>query len=49
MLEGKKFMKQEEWIEEFMLGVELSVFILTNGLDYICAKDYKELVKVIKD
>ena len=36
MLEGKKFGKASEeiLIEEFMSGVELSVFILTNGLDY---------------
>ena len=48
MLEGKKFGKASEeiLIEEFMSGVELSVFILTNGLDYKllpCAKDYKRI------
>jgi len=48
MLEGKKFGKasKEILIEEFMSGVELSVFILTNGLDYKllpCAKDYKRI------
>ncbi len=48
MLEGKKFGKASEeiLIEEFMSGVELSVFILTNGKDYKllpCAKDYKRI------
>lgn len=48
MLEEKKFGKASEeiLIEEFMSGVELSVFILTNGLDYKllpCAKDYKRI------
>jgi len=48
MLERKKFGKASEQIliEEFMSGVELSVFILTNGLDYKllpCAKDYKRI------
>lgn len=47
MLEGK-FGKSSETvvIEEFLKGVELSVFILTDGKDYILlpeAKDYKRV------
>lgn len=48
MLDGKKFGKasQEVVIEEFLHGIELSVFILTDGKDYLIlpnAKDYKRI------
>jgi phosphoribosylamine---glycine ligase len=47
MLEGK-FGKASETviIEEFLDGIELSVFVLTNGTDYVLlpeAKDYKRI------
>jgi phosphoribosylamine---glycine ligase len=48
MLEGKKFGKASEQviIEEFLHGIELSVFALTDGKNYIIlpnAKDYKRI------
>lgn len=48
MLEGKKFGKASEQviIEEFLHGIELSVFALTDGKHYIIlpnAKDYKRI------
>lgn len=48
MLEGKKFGKASEQIiiEEFLHGIELSVFALTDGKDYVVlpnAKDYKRI------
>jgi phosphoribosylamine---glycine ligase len=48
MLDGKKFGKasQQVVIEEFLHGIELSVFALTDGKNYIIlpnAKDYKRI------
>ncbi len=48
MLVGKKFGEASKRvvIEEFMDGIELSVFVLTDGKDYIIlpeAKDYKRI------
>ncbi len=48
MLEGKKFgeASAKVLIEEFLEGIELSVFILTDGEDYVVlpeAKDYKRI------
>lgn len=48
MLTGKKFGKASEKlvIEEFLKGIELSVFVLTDGKNYITlpsAKDYKRI------
>ncbi len=45
---GGKFGKSSETVvvEEFLKGVELSVFILTDGRDYVLlpeAKDYKRV------
>src|SRR5687768_6658285 len=48
MLVNKKFGKASEkvLIEEFLSGIELSVFVLTDGKDYVIlpeAKDYKRI------
>ncbi len=48
MLEGKKFgeASAKVLIEEFLDGIELSVFVLTDGEDYVVlpeAKDYKRI------
>ncbi|GAB5539443.1 MAG: phosphoribosylamine--glycine ligase [Salibacteraceae bacterium] len=48
MLDGKKFGKAGEAvvIEEFLKGIEISVFVLTDGTDYLMlpsAKDYKRI------
>jgi phosphoribosylamine--glycine ligase len=48
MLVNKKFGKASEkvLIEEFLNGIELSVFVLTDGKDYVIlpeAKDYKRI------
>ncbi len=48
MLENKKFGKASERvvIEEFLRGIELSVFVLTDGVNYLllpAAKDYKRI------
>lgn len=48
MLEGKKFgdASAKVLVEEFLDGIELSVFVLTDGEDYILlpeAKDYKRI------
>ena len=48
MLDGEKFgnASQTVVIEEFLDGIELSVFVLTDGKDYIIlpeAKDYKRI------
>ena len=48
MLEGKKFgdASAKVLVEEFLDGIELSVFMLTDGEDYILlpeAKDYKRI------
>ncbi|HEY5826678.1 MAG TPA: phosphoribosylamine--glycine ligase [Cyclobacteriaceae bacterium] len=48
MLEGKKFgeASAKVLIEEFLDGIELSVFVLTDGKDYVIlpeAKDYKRI------
>ena len=48
MLEGRKFGKASEKvvIEEFLSGTELSVFVITNGIEYQMlpeAKDYKRI------
>jgi phosphoribosylamine--glycine ligase len=48
MLEGKKFGEASEkvLVEEFLDGIELSVFVLTDGEDYVIlpeAKDYKRI------
>ena len=48
MLIGNKFgaASEEVLIEEFLSGIELSVFLLTNGVDYKIlpvAKDYKRI------
>lgn len=48
MLEGKKFgdASAKVLVEEFLDGIELSVFVLTDGEDYVVlpeAKDYKRI------
>ena len=48
MLEGKKFgeASAKVLVEEFLDGIELSVFVLTDGEDYVIlpeAKDYKRI------
>jgi phosphoribosylamine---glycine ligase len=48
MLAGRKFgaASQQVLIEEFLHGIELSVFVLTDGKDYVMlpnAKDYKQI------
>src|SRR5438045_4716144 len=48
MLEEKKFgdASSKVLIEEFLDGIELSVFVLTDGKDYVIlpeAKDYKRI------
>jgi phosphoribosylamine---glycine ligase len=48
MLEGKKFgeASAKVLVEEFLDGIELSVFVLTDGKDYVIlpeAKDYKRI------
>lgn len=48
MLEDKKFgeASAKVLVEEFLVGIELSVFVLTDGKDYVIlpeAKDYKRI------
>ncbi len=48
MLEDKKFgaASSRVLVEQFLTGIELSVFVLTDGIDYILlpeAKDYKRI------